>query len=171
MNTKVKQMMYCALLAGITAILAQVRITMPGLVPITLQTLAIYLIGAILKPKYAVFATLVYIFMGAIGLPVFAGFSAGIGILVGPTGGYLYSFPIMALVISVVLQKQKTNSVYIVAMLLGTAVCYSIGTAWFVYVTGNTLWAALTWCVFPFLIGDAVKIMVATIIAKKVHIS
>lgn len=171
MNIKVKQMMYCALLAGITAILAQIKIALPGLVPITLQTLAIYFIGAILKPKYALLAALVYVLMGAVGIPVYAGFSAGIGILVGPTGGYLFSFPITAFVISIVLQKKDSFSFYIVSMLLGTIVLYSIGTIWFMYITGNTVWAALTWCVFPFLIGDTIKIFLAAMIAKKVHIS
>ena len=86
--------------ACITAILAQIRFTLPSLVPITLQTLGIYLIGLVLKPKIAFISSLIYILMGAIGLPVYSGFSAGLSTILGPTGGYIFSFPITALIIS-----------------------------------------------------------------------
>ncbi|WRK51939.1 biotin transporter BioY [Coprobacillaceae bacterium CR2/5/TPMF4] len=75
MNTKVKNMLYCALFACLIAILAQIQIALPTLVPITLQTLGVYLVSLLLKPKLAFISTLVYVFMGAIGLPVFGGFS------------------------------------------------------------------------------------------------
>lgn len=168
MNDNVKQMIYCALFAGIVAILAQVKIDLVGIVPITMQTLGIYLIGSILKPKYAFLAALVYVLMGAIGLPVFAGFTGGMGIVVGPTGGYIFSFPIMAFVISYMVTIKKDTVFKLLAMLVGTAVCYTIGTAWFMYSTQNTLWVSLTWCVFPFLIGDAIKIVAATFFSNRI---
>lgn len=167
MNDKVKQMLYCAMFAALTAILAQIKIDLPGLVPLTLQTMAIYLMSAMMKPKYAMISALVYVFMGAVGLPVFAGFTGGIGVLVGPTGGYIYSFPIMAFVISRILVKKNGYGYCLFAMGIGTVLCYVIGTIWFMYVTNNTLMASLTWCVFPFLLGDGIKIILATSLFNK----
>ena len=168
MKDNVKQMVYCALLAGIIAILAQVKIDLVGIVPITMQTLGIYLVGSILKPKYALLASLVYVLMGAVGLPVFAGFTGGLGVIVGPTGGYIFSFPIMAVVISYMLTIKKSTLYKVIAMCLGTIVCYAIGTAWFMYSTQNTLWVSLTLCVFPFLIGDAIKVVAATFLSNRI---
>ena len=109
MNPKVKNMIYCSMFACIIAILAQIKIDLPSLVPITLQTLGIYLISCYLKPKLAFISTVVYLFMGIIGLPVFTGFKGGIGVLLGPTGGYIFSFPIMVSITSLIINKNKTG--------------------------------------------------------------
>ena len=167
MNTKVRDMLLCALFACITAILAQVQIALPTLVPITLQTLGVYLIGALLKPKLAFISTLVYVLMGVIGLPVFSGFNGGAANLLGPSGGYIYSFPIMALVISLIITKNNSLLFKVIAMVAGTVVCYGIGTIWFIYVTNTSLIPALTMCVIPFLPGDTLKIIVAIVLSKK----
>lgn len=168
MNDKVKQMMYCALFAGIIAIMAQIKIDLVGIVPITMQTLGIYIMATVLKPKYAFLSALVYVLMGAIGLPVFAGFTGGMGVVAGPTGGYIFSFPIVAFVISYILTKKENAVAKVGAMVIGTAICYTIGTAWFMYSSQNGLWVSLTWCVFPFLIGDALKIIVATVFSYRI---
>ena len=144
MNTKVKNMLYCALFACLIAILAQIQIALPTLVPITLQTLGVYLVSLLLKPKLAFISTLVYVFMGAIGLPVFGGFSGGLASLLGPSGGYIFSFPIMALVIALIVKRNEKLSFKIIALIIGTAVCYLIGTLWFIYVTNTSLIPALT---------------------------
>lgn len=169
MNTKVKNMIYCALFACILVIMAQIKITLPGIVPITLQTLGVYIIGCVQKPKYACISALVYIALGAVGLPVFSGSGGGLGVLIGPTGGYIYSFPIMALVMSLIVKNKKGILIKLLALLAGTAVCYSIGTAWFMYVTGNTLLTALTWCVIPFLLGDAIKFVITIMVSEKIY--
>ena len=117
--------------ACITAILAQIRFTLPSLVPITLQTLGIYLIGLVLKPKIAFISSLIYILMGAIGLPVYSGFSAGLSTILGPTGGYIFSFPITALIISYLVHYRSTTIFKFGALILGTIICYLIGTLWF----------------------------------------
>lgn len=168
MNDKVKQMIYCALFAGIIAILAQIKIDLVGIVPITMQTLGVYLMATVLKPKYAFLSALVYVLMGAIGLPVFSGFTGGMGILAGPTGGYIFSFPLVAFTISYCLAIKDNIVFKVVAMLLGTVICYTIGTAWFMYSSQNGLWVSLTWCVFPFLIGDAIKIIAAILFSHRI---
>ena len=160
-------MLYCSLFACLMAILAQLQISLPTLVPITMQTLGVYIIGAVLKPKLALISTLVYVLMGAIGLPVFGGFSGGIASLLGPSGGFIFSFPIMALSISLIISRQKSILAQIIAMIIGTAVCYFIGTLWFMYVTDAHLISALTMCVIPFLPGDTLKIIIALIISNR----
>lgn len=167
MNDKVKQMIYCALFAGIVAIMAQIKIDLVGIIPITMQTLGIYLMAIVLKPRYAFLAALVYVLMGAIGLPVFAGFTGGMGILVGPTGGYIFSFPIVAFVISYCFTIKDNILFKVLAMLIGTAICYTIGTAWFMYSNQSGLWQSLVWCVFPFLIGDAIKITASILFSNR----
>lgn len=169
MNTKVKNMLYCALFACLIAILAQIQIALPTLVPITLQTLGVYLVSLLLKPKLAFISTLVYVFMGAIGLPVFGGFSGGLASLLGPSGGYIFSFPIMALVIALIVKRNEKLSFKIIALIIGTAVCYLIGTLWFIYVTNTSLIPALTMCVIPFLPGDILKIIISIILANRLN--
>ena len=81
LNFKVKEMCYCALMACMMAIFSQIKIDLPGYVPITLQTFMVCLIALIAPCKVAVSACVVYLLMGAIGLPVFAGFQGGMGSL------------------------------------------------------------------------------------------
>lgn len=162
-------MLYCALFACLIAILAQIQIALPTLVPITLQTLGVYLVSLLLKPKLAFISTLVYVFMGAIGLPVFGGFSGGLASLLGPSGGYIFSFPIMALVIALIVKRNEKLSFKIIALIIGTAVCYLIGTLWFIYVTNTSLIQALTMCVIPFLPGDTLKIIISIILANRLN--
>lgn len=153
--------------ACITAILAQIRFTLPSLVPITLQTLGIYLIGLVLKPKIAFISSLIYILMGAIGLPVYSGFSAGLSTILGPTGGYIFSFPITALIISYLVHYRSTTIFRFGALILGTIICYLIGTLWFMYIMKMSFSASLIICVLPFLPGDVLKIFIAAALTNK----
>ena len=147
--------------ACITAILAQIRFTLPSLVPITLQTLGIYLIGLVLKPKIAFISSLIYILMGAIGLPVYSGFSAGLSTILGPTGGYIFSFPITALIISYLVHYRSTTIFKFGALILGTI------TLWFMYIMKMSFSASLIICVLPFLPGDVLKIFIAAALTNK----
>ena len=156
--------------ACIISLLAQIKIDLPSLVPITLQTLGIYLASCILKPKLAFSASLVYVLLGAIGLPVFSGFNGGLSSLLGPSGGYIFSFPITALVISLIVNSRHSTILKIIAMIIGTFICYFIGTVWFMYVTKNTLLSSLMMCVVPFIPGDLIKIAIASILSKKIKL-
>ena len=120
----------------------------------------------------------VYVLIGAVGVPVFAGFRGGISVLAGPTGGYIIGYIMAALIIGLILDKWfrsenrstgRTYAVLALAMIAGLAACYLLGTLWFIVSTGTGVWASLTACVFPFLIGDAVKIIAAIILVKKLR--
>lgn len=165
MNTKVKDITLGALFIAMISIFAQLKINISGLVPITLQTLAVYLIGSVLKPKQAFLCMIGYLLLGAIGIPVFSNFGSGLGSLLGPTGGYIMIFPFMALLISVLTKKEVP---VIFSYLLATVLCYSVGTGWFMYYTGQTLQASLGLCVYPFLIGDTLKIAISSALSPKI---
>ncbi|MDP3765716.1 MAG: biotin transporter BioY [Nanoarchaeota archaeon] len=109
-KNKLKGMVFAALFAALTAAVAWFKIPLPFTpVPITLQTLVVLLSGAMLGPYYGALSMAVYIAVGAIGLPVFAGGASGIGVLLGPTGGYLFSYPIASFVTGKMLEKKSLS--------------------------------------------------------------
>lgn len=170
---KTLDLVYIAI--GTTLITVCSWISIPMTVPFTLQTFAVFSMILILGGKRATIATLVYVLMGAIGLPVFSGFSGGLGIILGNTGGYIIGFIFIGLIYEGLTKfLGKKMYVEIIALFTGLFVCYAFGTAWFMYVymknTGMVgLMTVLSWCVFPFIIPDLVKMAVAFIISKRVR--
>ena len=120
-------------------------------------------------------SVLVFILLGAVGIPVFANFSGGIGVLAGPTGGYIIGFLFSALVMWAMEKLPGKKSIMqIVSMVVGLVVCYAFGTAWFMVVYGKAngpvgLVTALGWCVFPFIIPDLIKIALAYVLSRKLR--
>ncbi|MDD6237501.1 MAG: biotin transporter BioY [Clostridiales bacterium] len=166
MKITTKKCAFYALFAALTVICAQIAIPLPGNVPLSLATFAVMLSGALLGMFGGAVSQFVYVLLGAVGVPVFASFSGGLGRIVGPTGGYIIGYIFMALVIGLIVTKTKKKFyIYLLAMVAGTIVCYTFGTAWYVFSTKTALLPALTACVFPFLPGDAIKIILASLIA------
>lgn len=161
-----KSMVLMALFAAVTCILAPLAVPI-GPVPISLTNLVIYFSIYVLGWKRGTITYLVYLLLGTVGLPVFSGFSGGLGKLAGPTGGYLIGFIFMAIICGLFIEKTSNILLDIVGMILGTAVAYAFGTAWFCISTGTGVVAALSLCVFPFILGDLVKILLAGFIAPK----
>ena len=109
-KTQLKGMIFAALFAALTGVVAWFKIPLPFTpIPITLQTLLVLMSGAMLGAYYGALAMIIYLILGAIGLPVFAGGSSGVGALLGPSGGYLLSYPIAAFVIGKMLEKKKLS--------------------------------------------------------------
>ena len=126
---KIRHIVLSGLFAAITAALSQVMISIPvSPVPITLQVFSVALAGAVLGGRLGALSQLVYIIVGAAGLPVFAGFEAGIGVILGPRGGYILGFPVLAFIPGFFIERQTGLSVYSFCA-GGTGVFY-IGTAW-----------------------------------------
>ena len=98
-NTKLYSLTLIALGAAIIAVLSPLSIPI-GIVPVTLQTLAVGLVATVLKARETFFAILLYLLLGFIGIPVFTGGTSGIAVLFGPTGGFLIAFLIMGTLIS-----------------------------------------------------------------------
>ena len=163
MNSKTEKLVFYALFAAFTAILSQIAIPLPFTpVPVNLATLSVVLSGALLGPIGGMMSQLIYILIGAVGLPVFSGFTGGLGVLIGPTGGYLFGYLFCALVTGALVNKvSRKQFLLLVAIIAGILVCYIVGTIWFIFVMKTTILNALLLCVAPFLLGDGIKIAVA----------
>ena len=163
---------YIGLFAALIAVCSWVSI--PLTVPITLQTMGVCITAGLLGTKRGTISVLVYIALGLVGVPVFASFKSGAGVLLGSTGGYIIGFIFTALIVGVMVSRLGSKLwVYAVSMVLGIAVCYVFGTAWFIVVYNNSnadavsLATVLGWCVTPFIIPDLVKIALSTFICTK----
>lgn len=159
----------CALCAALLALCAWISV--PTAVPFTLQTFGVFFACELLGAA-AIWPVLLYLLLGAVGLPVFAGFSGGLALLLGPTGGYLFGFVAIVL-LTAAWRRVLGGRLPLVGMLLGLAVCYLLGTVWFVRVyarDGGTVsfFTALTWCVFPYVIPDVLKLLLARAVCKRV---
>jgi len=165
----VYQLTVCALMAAVMCVLGPMSIPI-GMVPISFTNLVIYLAVCLLGMKWGTVSVAVYLLLGAVGLPVFSGYTGGLGKLVGPTGGYLIGFLFMALIGGLFLERFHNHLAWtILGMILGTAVTYAFGTVWFIVLMKCQLWYALTVCVFPFLVFDLIKIVVATLVGGTIR--
>jgi biotin transport system substrate-specific component len=147
-----------------TALAAQIEFRLPWTpVPITGQTFAVLLSGAVLGARRAFLAQLLYLGIGAIGLPVFSGGAAGAIKLVGPTGGYLLAFPFAAAATGFLCQRgwDRRFITMLAAMLLGSTVIFALGLAMLSrFVPADQLLAA---GLLPFIPGDIVKSSLAAL--------
>jgi biotin transport system substrate-specific component len=159
---------FIAIFTALTVVMAQISIPMPLGVPITMQTFAISIAGILLGPRKGFISALVYVLMGAIGVPVFAQFSGGLGIVIGPTGGFILSFPLMAWMIG--LGAQTENKVYLaLGLLAGTVTNFVCGMVMFSAITGNGLGVAFTACVLPFIPTTILKLAAAGVVGLKIR--
>lgn len=106
--------------------------------------------------------------LGAIGIPVFAQFSGGVGIILGPTGGFILSFPIIALVVGYFCERFKSTVGIMFGMICSLLISYIIGTLQFCLVTNSDFVKGLTICVVPFIIVDIIKLSLATVVGKSI---
>ena len=157
-----------ALMTAVTCILAPLSVPI-GPVPISLTNFVIFLSLYLLGWKKGTLSLLVYLLLGLAGLPVFSGFAGGISKLAGPTGGYIIGFIPMAIVAGIIIDKSHQRWIQIVAMIIGTAICYAFGTVWFCFQSGYTIAAALAVCVIPFIPADLIKIVIVTIIGPMIQ--
>ena len=160
-------LVFVALFAAVMTVCAQIQIPF-GEVPFTLQTLGVFIAASLLGWKRGTLSVIVYVLLGLAGVPVFAGFSGGIGVLFGPTGGYIIGFIFTALIVGLMTEKLgKKLWVEIVSMILGLAVCYAFGTVWFMLQMKMGLVKSLLLCVVPYLIADALKIAFSAVLVNR----
>lgn len=163
-------MIYASMFGAMTAVGALISIPLQP-VPITLQTFFLYLAGALLGGGLGALSQIIYIFLGLLGLPVFSGGKAGLGVLLGPTGGYILGFVIGAFVIGRLVEKRKAPGFPWVAlsMLAGGVVVYTLGVLQLMVVAGLSPPKAITAGVLPFAPGDVLKILAAAAIVLKIR--
>lgn len=148
----------------LVAIAAQISVPMIP-VPMSLQTLAVLLVGMTYGARLGGAALLAYLAEGALGLPVFANGAAGIGVLMGPSGGYLFGFVIAAFAVGLLAERGWDRQVLLaaVAMLIGNVLLYVPGLIQLKLVTGGEWAQVWAWGAGPFLLGDAVKLAIAAL--------
>lgn len=150
-------------LAGTALLALAAKITVPFWpVPMTLQTLAVFLISAVYGRNLAVATLLVYLVQGAIGMPVFAT-GAGLAYMAGPTGGYLAGFVVAAAIVGHAADKGLDRKLFVMfgAMMLGEVAILALGAAWLAVLMGAE--KALAFGVGPFIVTDVVKIALAAV--------
>lgn len=159
----------CSAALGAALITICTWISIPAVIPFTLQTFAIFLVTGLLGLKGGMLSLLVYLLLGLVGLPVFSGFRGGPGVLLGPTGGYLIGFFFTALTMGLMIRRfGRGLPILILSMLVGLALCYTFGSVWYLLVYTGTnaasISAVLLTCVVPFLLPDAAKILLAALL-------
>ncbi|EPY2282349.1 biotin transporter BioY [Clostridium sporogenes] len=166
---EIRDMIYSALFATIIGVSSYITIPLPiSPVPVTAQSLAVMLAGCVLTPIQAALSMVTFLLMGVIGIPVFSGGRAGIGIIVGKTGGYLIGFFIGAIIISLLVRKNKSLVNMIIACFIGgIVVVHILGSAWLGQVTSIGIKKAFLLGSAPFIPGDLIKAVVAAFIGRK----
>ena len=167
---------YIALFAVLMAVCAWITVPLPKpLVQFTMQTFAMFMALATLGGRRGLYAMVVYLLLGAVGVPVFSGFRGGIGVLLDTTGGYIIGFVAAALVYWLLTVRLGDSlPVKAIACVLGLAVCYAFGTAWFLVLYARTtgpigVTTALGWCVIPYIIPDLLKLALALLLSGRVR--
>ena len=160
-HINIQELCIIGLTTALICVIAPLSIPMPSGVPITLQTFVITLAAIILGAKRGASATFIYILLGGFGLPVFSNFTGGWQTLVGPTGGFILSFPIMAYVIGL-------GSTSLFGIIAGTAINFTCGIAMFCIVTGSSFTIGLTTCVLPFIPLTITKWILAYLIGVNI---
>ncbi len=169
---RVRDLILVALFAGLMAVCAQISIKMPLLpVPITLQVAGLMLTAVLLGGRLGFLTMVVYVLIGLVGVPVYAGGRAGIAVVLGPTGGYLISYPFAALLTGWLLERSPVLGYTrtLLATVAGMVVVYALGTLQLGIVTHlpvvKALWAGTGF----FLAFDAIKLLIVVAVAVPVR--
>jgi len=161
----------CAVCCAVIVLLAAICI--PSVPPFTLQSLAVFTVTGIFGTSVGMTSYLLYLFIGAIGLPVFAGLSAGVGVLLGPSGGYLFGFIISIAATGSILNKLgKGYRALILAYGIGYIVLYASSslfycTVWLRSYSLSGLISSFTACVVPFILVDTAKLILSAYITRR----
>jgi biotin transport system substrate-specific component len=134
-------------------------------VPLTLQTMFVLLAGTVMK-RSAVIPVGGYLILGMFGLPLFHNGLSGIGVLLGPTGGYLIGFVPAALITGIVYET-GSNKIRIAGLVCSIAVIYTCGIAWLCWSTGVGIATGVLIGLVPFIPGDILKVSAAYLIAER----
>lgn len=153
-------------LAGAALLILGSRVSLPlpgNPVPLTLQTLAVLLVGGSLGFRRGVLSIALFVALGLVGLPVFAESRSGLTAILGTTGGYLVGFIVAGALVGRLAELGWDRHIggSVGMNLLGSLVIYVVGVPWLAVVAGLSIGDAVRLGVVPFLVGDAVKLLVA----------
>ena len=165
-----------ALFCTLICIGSFIRIPMPNLMPITLQTFFVLLTGLVLPVKASALATVTYMALGLVGLPFFSG-GGGLGYVFMPNFGFIIGFVVSSVIMSVVADKPKKHSFsqYFAISLFGVLIIYIIGILYFAFITNvynkndySAIWFIQT-VFLPFLPKEIICIILASLSAYKIR--
>ncbi len=172
-NGNIRKMVFASFFASMMAVGAYIDIPVPlSPVPITLQTLFVLMAGAMLGARWGTISVIVYLLLGISGLPVFSGGSSGLGMIFGPTGGFLIGFVFGAFIIGYLCDNYGTKRIHlnILFMLAGLLVIYVFGILQLMSVANLTLSEALILGMIPYMPGAVLKLIVSALIASRYSI-
>lgn len=173
-KTGLRRMTRCALFAALLCICSPIVIPI-GPVPVSLGIFAVMLASVVLGPWDAVLSIGVFLLLGICGLPLFSGGNSGLPALVGPTGGYVWSYALMAILASSIARipwkkgKWGETVLAFAGCVVGTAVCYLCGTLQYMTIAGCSWSLALSYCVLPFIPFDLAKALCACVVGVQVR--
>ncbi len=159
-----------ALVTAVFCVLAPLTLYFPfSPVGITLGSFFVYLTALLLGTRLGCISVLLYLCLGFIGLPVFSGYTAGVGVLFGPTGGFLLGYLPCVVIVGAFAKKatgKKGMLQFLIGTVIGTGALYTVGSLWFMFVYGRgaSFREAIIACVVPFLPFDAIKIGVSVLL-------
>ena len=158
---KLRKLVRCGICAALMAVCGWLSVPI-GDGAVTMQSFAVFLTLCLLGGSGGTAAVCAYLVLGAVGLPVFSGFRGGFGVLLGPTGGYLWGF-LLACLLFWLLEKRLPK---LALLILGQIVCYLCGAVWYMmaYAHGSA------WLFLPYLIPDAIKLSLAWSISKRIKV-
>jgi biotin transport system substrate-specific component len=173
-NMNIRNMMYVSLFAAVVAVLGLIPpIPLPFTpVPITAQTFGVMLAGAVLGAKRGGLSLLVFDLLVAVGAPILSGGRGGLGVLFGPTGGYVLSWPIAAFIIGYFVEKNWNHlslwKMVMFNLIGGVIVVYASGITYLSIVSDLT-WIQSAISALTYIPGDVIKAVLSGTIALQIH--
>lgn len=143
-------------------------------VPISLENFAIMLAASVLGARYGLFSIGTVVVLTAIGFPLLHG-SGGLALLLGPTGGFIWMYPVSAFLIGLIVPRIKSKGVggmilvFLTLELFGSLLLYVTGVPWLAHAADVSLSKAMVLGCYPYLPGDAVKAVLGTVIWASVR--
>lgn len=167
LHSKLKNLLAAAVIMILSVILAQVVKAIPMTpVPLSALLIAVFLAGALLNRKTALLSLAAYVLFGLLGAPIFPQFTGGLHALAGPTGGFILSYPLVAVLIACMAEKWGRGfAKYLLYMMLSSLVSYGIGTAQLLAITKAGLGVGLEMAVTPFLLPHFLMCLLAAVAA------
>ncbi|MDR1775704.1 MAG: biotin transporter BioY [Actinomycetes bacterium] len=168
-HTRTRSLITAALIAALMATSSWIAGT--GAVPITLQTFFVVFAAVVLRPRWAAASMALYVLLGIVGLPVFAGATAGPAVLAGPSGGYLIGFIVAAPLCSLIFHIDSDNrairiATSVIGIVASILLIDGLGTIWLAISLQMGFFAAVAAGIVPFLVGDALKALVAVLVGR-----
>lgn len=164
-QSPIRNLTRCALCAALLCICGWISLPLPG-IAVTMQTFGVFLTLLLLGGSRGSLTILLYLLLGCAGLPVFSGFQGGVGVLLGPTGGYLWGFLLSAMIYRICEGRLPEPG----TLFLGLLGCYGCGTLWYYcgYLGGaGSILPVLAQCVLPYLVPDLAKLFLAHRLSQK----